>query len=379
MGSSPGARAGSAQPNRNRATTLDWGYRTVPRILSTASAAPPHRLSQAQARGFAQQHFASGFSDVDRLLPVFDHAGIEGRDLCKPPEWFLEHHSFEEKNREYIDWAERLGQEAAEACLARAGVEARDVDHVIFVSTTGLATPSMDARLAQILGLSHHVRRTPLFGLGCAGGTMGLSHAVRSALAIPESLVLCIAVETTSLTFLYEDLGKSNLVATALFGDGAAAVLVAGDRAPGRGPTVVGTRSTLFDDSIDVMGWNFLDQGMQVVFSRAIPGLVTRHSRTDITSFLAEHGIGIDDIRSWIVHPGGTRVIEAYEQALGLPEEALGETRAVLRDHGNMSSATVFYVLERFLGAGRPEPGEYALMTALGPGFSSEHVLLVGN
>jgi len=350
----------------------------MPRILATASAAPPHRLSQDEARAFARRHFARGFSDIDRLLPVFEHAGIEGRDLCRPPEWFLEPHSFEEKNREYVEWAERLGRKAGELCLERAGVAPADISHVIFVSTTGLATPSMDARLAQSLGLSMHVQRTPLFGLGCAGGAIGLSHAVRSAQAAPDALVLCIAVETTSLTFLHGDLGKSNLVATALFGDGAAAVLVAGDAATGEGPAVVGTRSTLFEDSLGVMGWNFLDEGMQVVFSRAIPGMVRRHSHADITSFLGEHGVGIDDVSSWVVHPGGIRVIEAYEQTLGLPEEALGETRAVLRDHGNMSSATVLYVLERFLRAGRPRVGEHALLTALGPGFCSEHVLLTG-
>ncbi len=350
----------------------------MPRILATATAKPPHRLPQRVAGKLAGAHFAAGFPDVERLLPVFEHAGIEGRDLCRPPEWLVTPRSFEEKNAAYVECAQQLSLAAAERCLARAGVQASEIGHLIFVSTTGLATPSLDPRLIPRLGLSAHARRTPVFGLGCAGGTAGLAHAERSARAEPGGLVLLVAFEATSLTFLHGDFSKSNLVATALFGDGAAAVLVAGDDAPGSGPRIVGSRSTLFSDSLDVMGWNFLDEGMQVVFSRAIPGIVRRQSRADVTSFLAEHGLDLEDVACWVVHPGGLRVIESYEEALDLPAEALHETRAVLRDHGNMSSATVLYVLERFLAGGRPREGEYAFLTSLGPGFSSEHVLLRG-
>ncbi len=350
----------------------------MPRILSTATTRPPHRLLQEEAREFARSHFADAHADIERLLPVFDNAGIQTRFLCQPLDWYTEPQSFAEKNRLAVTWAEQLAEECAQQCLASTGFTAADISHVIFVCSTGLATPSLDARLMQRMGVAPHARRTPLFGLGCAGGAAGLSHASRSALAEPESLVLLVAVETTSLTFLSEDHGKSNLIATALFGDGAAAALIAGDARSESGPEILATRSTLFEDSLAVMGWNFLEHGLQVVFSRAIPGLVKRHSRADIESFLADRRLDIADIDCWIMHPGGVRVLEAYERALGIDPACFAVTREVLRDSGNMSSATVLHVLDRFLGQDMLGAGQCGLLSALGPGFSSEHVLLGG-
>jgi alkylresorcinol/alkylpyrone synthase len=191
--------------------------------------------------------------------------------------------------------------------------------------------------------------------------------------------VLLVAVETTSLTFLHRDRSKSNLVATALFGDGAAAVLVAGNRTDHRGLEIMAAQCTLFPDSLDVMGWNFMDDGMQVVFSRDIPAIVRRNIRQDIRSFLFEQDLDIDRIGAWIAHPGGVKVIQAYQEALGISEEAMEGAREVLRQHGNMSSASVLFVLDWYLRHERPGTAEFGLMTSLGPGFSSDQVLLGWN
>lgn len=356
----------------------------MPQILSVATATPPHSISQDEARSFAAVHFHNSRRDVERLLPVFENSGIARRYLCMPPEWFRTPHDFAEKNAHYIEWSRRLGREAAADCLTRAGLAAADITQIIFVSTTGLATPSIDAHLANDLGLSSHVVRTPLWGLGCGGGAAGLSHAYRAAQADPHALVLLVSVELCSLTFLHDDYSKSNLVATALFADGAAGVLVAGDAAGSgnghhrepRPSAILGSRSTTWPSSLDIMGWNFDRAGMQVVFSRAIPGIVAEKVHGEITSFLAGFELDLADVRHWIAHPGGAKVIQAYQDALGLSEDCLAHARAVLRDYGNMSSPSVLFVLERVLANGDAAPGDYGLLTALGPGFSSESLLL---
>lgn len=348
----------------------------MPRILSAATAVPPFVLRRDDAKSFARDFFAAGHSDIDRLLPLFDHAEIDHRYLCNPLEWFSSPKSFREKNDAYIHWSLELGSQAIEGALNRAGLNPSDVDYLIFVSTTGLATPSMDARLIGKLGMGEHTRRTPIWGLGCAGGVSGLSHAHHYALAHPDSITVMVAVELCSLTFHFGDRSKSNLVASALFGDGAAAAVVAGDSAKRAGLEVVDTESTLWPGSTDVMGWDFEAEGMQVVFSRDIPGIVLREAKKNITDFLARHGLTLEQLRFFVAHPGGAKVIAAYEEALSLGPSAMQGARDVLRDFGNMSSASMLFVLERFLGNGRAEAGSWGLATALGPGFSSELVLL---
>lgn len=349
------------------------------RVVSVATALPPYRLPQDEVKAFAREHFDSAFSDIDRLLSIFDHAGIEARHVCVPIEWFRTEHSFAEKNQAYIDWATRLGFEAGRKCLEQAGVAGNEVGHLIFVSTTGLATPSIDARLIPKLGLPRHATRTPIWGLGCGGGAAGLAHAHRTAKAEPGSLVLLVAVEATSLTFLHRDRSKANLVATALFGDGAAAVLIAGSGTDLPGLEIVATRCTLFPDSLDVMGWNFMNDGMQVVFSREIPAIVRRNIREDVRSFLLRQDLDLDRIAKWIAHPGGVKVIQAYEEALGVSHLAMEGPREVLRKHGNMSSASVLFVLDWNLRGARPAEAQYGILTSLGPGFSSDQVLLKWN
>jgi alkylresorcinol/alkylpyrone synthase len=251
----------------------------MPRLVSVGTAVPPHVVTTSQAREFARGFFGADFKDLDRLLALFDHTLIDRRHICQPIDWFSAPKSFREKNDAYIEWSLKLGEEAISLALKRAHLDVSDVDYLIFVSTTGLATPSMDARIIGHMGMSAHTRRTPIWGLGCAGGVAGVSHAFHHALGHPESVTVVVALELCSLTFHFGDKTKSNLVATALFADGAAAAVVTGDEVDVNGLTMVDTKSTLWPDSLDVMGWDFESEGMQVVFSRDIPGIGYRHGK----------------------------------------------------------------------------------------------------
>ena len=342
------------------------------KIIAAAIAIPPHDIPQDVAIDFARRHFGPHFADIERLLPIYRGSRIKNRQFCMPPEWYASPKSFKEKNDAYIEWACRLGAEASVLCLKRAKMAASDIDHIIFVSTTGLATPSIDARLLNILGFRSNIKRTPIWGLGCVGGAMGLSRASELIAARPESRVLLVAVELCGLTFQYDDWSKSNLVATALFGDGAAAVILSGE---GDGPEILGTQSTTWPASLDVMGWNILNEGMQVVFARAIPTIVRERARQNFIDFLAGYNIILEEITHFLIHPGGARVIEAYKEALCLDSDQFSLSEAVLRDHGNMSSATVLYILERFLREKHNGNDSLGLISALGPGFSSEVIL----
>jgi alkylresorcinol/alkylpyrone synthase len=337
---------------------------------------PPYKIDQATARDYALARFAGTKLNLKKLADVFEHAQIKSRYSSVPVEWFQSPKTFLEKNQAYIENCDKLGAAAARECLDKAGVKPGQVDYIIFVSTTGLATPSIDARLINILGLQPHVRRTPVWGLGCAGGAAALSHAYHHLLGHPGERVLIVAAELCGLTFQYDDLSRSNFIATALFGDGAAAVLVAGGGTKSEGLEVLGTRSTFWPDSLDVMGWNMMNTGMQVVFSQSIPRIVGERSRGDIDSFLAGHGKTLADISHLIVHPGGAKVIEAYETALGLAPGKMDICRDVLRDYGNVSSVSVLYVLDEHLRRFPLGSGGYGLVSALGPGFCSESLLV---
>lgn len=354
----------------------------MPTIAAVATAVPPHRITQQIARDYSQHFFKPEIPDVERYLTIFDNSEIDTRYLAAPPEWFMEPHSFGEANDLFIDVACQLGEAAARDCMAQAGVTPAQIDHIIFVSTTGLAAPSIDARLITLLGLNPHTRRTPIWGLGCAGGLGGLERAQEYVRAFPEQRVLLVTVELCSLTIQFNDRSKRNLVALSLFSDGAAAVLVEGDHVtPKRAqpaPRIVDTRSTLFPDSLGLMGWDIVDDGFRVVFGTKIPSVVTHQYRDLATEFLALHKLTPEDIEHHIYHPGGAKVLRAYEHALGLSVDALDHSRAVLREYGNMSSATVFFVLERFLKHNTVQSGDRGLLCVFGPGFSAELVLIEG-
>jgi alkylresorcinol/alkylpyrone synthase len=366
----------------------------MPRIRSVATALPPPALSQERIRDLAREHFAPAFPEIDRYLTVFRHAQIDTRHFAAPLEWFMTQHSFKECNDLFVEAATALGAAAARACLAQAGLAPGAVDHLIWVSTTGMAAPSPDAMLINRLGMGGHTRRTPIWGLGCAGGVAGLARAYEYARAFPDQRVLLLAAELCSVTFQWNDRSKRNLIAASLFADGAAAVLVEGDGGlvqtsspqpltpnlehPIPNPQILGTQSTLWPGTQEIMGWDMVDTGMQVVFSSRIPHIVQALMRENVAEFLAPFGLGIDDIEHWILHPGGAKVIDAYQAALAIDPERLGHTRAVLRSCGNMSSTTVLFVLDAFLRAGQPGPGEYGVLAVLGPGFSCELALICG-
>jgi alkylresorcinol/alkylpyrone synthase len=344
------------------------------RIIASAIALPPHKIPQSMAREFAASYFGKSIPEPEKLLTVFDNAQIESRNFCVPPEWFLSPKTFSQKNATYVEWATKLGFQAASDCIVKAGLSPAEIDHIIFVSTTGLATPSIDARLINLLGLRSDVSRMPIWGLGCVGGACGLGFAYDYIKAYPNARVLLVAVELCGLTFHFGDFSTSNFVAVALFGDGAAAVIISGD---GEGPEIIAHKSTIWPDSLDVMGWNIVDEGLQVVFAKSIPRIVTKYARENLDGFLTQNKLTLDDIEYFLFHPGGAKVIEAYKRVLGLEEGDLSLSADILREYGNMSSVTVLYILDRLLRGGFA-PDKYGLLTALGPGFSSESLLLKG-
>ncbi|MHB1685023.1 MAG: type III polyketide synthase [Bacilli bacterium] len=352
----------------------------MPVIASVASAIPDHVVTQEEARDLAKQLFSGHFRDIDRLLQIFSTSAIEKRHFCVPPSWFAKSRSLREKNDRYLIAAEQLGREAAEKALTAAALSPQDIDAILFVSSTGIATPSLDVKLIQALGMRRDVARMPLFGLGCAGGASGLARAAEWAKAHPTGAVLLVAVELCGLTFVHGDHSKSNLIGTALFADGAAACVVVGDERrspedkPFAGPSIIGNMSYVWPDMQDVMGWDVRDEGLSVVFSRDIPSIVEREIAGQLSALLRKYDIAREQLVAFVAHPGGMKVLRAYETALQLPESWLELARDVLQNFGNMSSPTVLFVLERLLQSA-PDSG-YAAVAALGPGFSCEQVLL---
>lgn len=348
-------------------------------LLAIGTAVPPYRITQETAMGFVRQLFAKSPLETERLLPIFHNAQIDRRFISAPVEWYLRAHDFASKNALYRRVAVQLIREVVERVCAQKQVSPHDIDHIFFVSTTGLSTPSLDAHLFNLFDFKPRIRRTPIWGLGCAGGVAGLARAHDWLCAYPERLALVVAVELCSLTFIASDLSKSNFVATALFGDGCGAALIAGNRSPFAGAgqlELCANESLTWKDSLQVMGWEVTPQGLKVVFSQSIPGIVQRQAAEPVQNLLASLGLAIEDLDAFVAHPGGAKVIEAYCQALGLREEQVHSMRAVLRDYGNMSSATVFFVIDHYLRFARRRPGVPLLSAALGPGFSSELLVM---
>lgn len=341
-------------------------------IAAVGTAVPPYRLDQPDAERLAAILFDRKASEIERLLPAFGNAGVDHRYTCVPSDWYFAPHGWRERNALYVENAVPLAIEAIERCLARAGCALEDVDGLVVVSTTGIATPSLDALIIERLGLRRDILRLPVFGLGCAGGVLGLAPA--AAMADAGRVVLFVVVELCSLTFRYGDNSKSNIIAGALFGDGAAAVLLH-DEAAGDGfrPVLGAAGSYTWPAALDVMGWNVEDDGLGVLFSRDIPSLVRRDLRAAADRFLAGHNLSRALLAGYICHPGGSKVIEALEDAFELAPGRLEDARAVLRAYGNMSAATVLFVLERHVARGLR--GRF-LMLALGPGFTAGFQML---
>ncbi len=346
-------------------------------IRKVATENAPYHVNQKEIVGVVRSLFGGHYDDIERLLRVFGNGQIEGRYFAAPLDWFEKERGLEEKNRLYVEEAVKMGSRAVARCLEEAQVDKEDVDAFIFVSSSGMSTPTIDARIMNVLKMPSHIKRIPLWGLGCAGGASGISRADDYCRAYPEAVVLVLCLELCSLTFQRSDTSKSNLIGTSLFADGAACALVTGDKVilPGEGFHIKDTQSTLMQDSEDVMGWDIKDEGLHVVFSRDIPKIIEKWLKPNVDHFLEKISKTSSDITHFIAHPGGKKVLTAYEKSLGLTTDMTDVSRTVLAKYGNMSSPTVLYVLKDFMEK-KPQQGEEGLLTALGPGFSSEMLWL---
>jgi alkylresorcinol/alkylpyrone synthase len=336
-----------------------------------ATAVPPHVLRQRDVAAAAAELFGARYDAFERLARVFDTAGIDKRHSIRPIEWFTSPRGWPERTAAYLEGGLALFREAADKALAGASLTAGEIDTVVTVSSTGIATPSLEARAAMAMGFRDDVRRVPVFGLGCAGGVTGLSIAARLAAAEPGTKVLLVVVELCTLAFRLDQLTKANIVATALFGDGAAACVIGADA--GGLAEIEATGEHLWPDTLDIMGWQVDPQGFGVIFAQAIPPFAEANVGPALTAILGATGLALGDVDRFLCHPGGMKVIEALERALALGQGALDQERAVLADYGNMSAPTALFVLERALAAGLPPR---SALVALGPGFTASCAVL---
>jgi len=338
-------------------------------ILAVATALPEHRISQQEALAVLRRVHA-GREDLLRLTGVFPNSGVKERYFVHPPEAYLRERGFEERNGEYLSEGLNLAERAAKACLQKAGLAVTDVDHLLFVTTTGLATSSLDARLVDRLGFRSDVRRWPLFGLGCAGGAGALTRACDLLDGAPGDVALVVSVELCGQIFSTKAVTATDVIGASLFGDGAAAALVG----PGKGPRIAGRKTVLYDRTEHLMGWSFTSDGMRLVLSKGVTDFIGARLKPVIEAFLLDLGLAQKDIAHWLLHPGGRRILETYGSSFGLHADALRWTRSSLERVGNLSSASILFILSDAFEAGLP--GDRGLMVALGPGFASELLLL---
>lgn len=347
----------------------------APHIAGAAVAFTPHRYNQDEvARELTE------FTDP-RFLRFAQTTGVDHRSLALPLSRYPRLSSFTEANDAYLQVAVDLGERAIRSALDEAGIAPHEVDTIVMVSSTGIAVPTIDARLMSRIGLRPNIKRVPLFGLGCVAGAAGMARVHDYLHGYPGDVAVLLSVELCSLTLQRDDTSIPALIGVSLFGDGAAAVVATGaDRTPlsprrNRAPRVLATRSRVIPETVDVMGWNVGSSGFQLVMSRDVPKMAEVHLRDEVDGFLADHRLSLADISAWVCHPGGPKVLDSIEEALGLPPEALAHSRNSMRDNGNISSASVLDVLRRTVADPPPE-GAYGVMLAMGPGFSFELLLL---
>ena len=357
-----------------------------PRIISTGRALPPHFAGQEALLAEFRELWGQRHFNLERLEQLHRSVRVGGRHLALPIDDYKKLTRFAERNDAWIGAAVEIGERALQNALDRAGLEPRDLDALCFVTVTGIATPSIDARLVNQMQLRPDLKRVPIFGLGCVAGAAGLARTADLVRGSPGGIAALLAVELCSLTLQREDLSIANIIASGLFGDGAAAVIVemptheiAQSRAQSgsaRSPRIVATRSVFYPDTERVMGWDVVDSGFQVVLSPEVPQLVRARIAGDVDAFLDSQRLSRRDVTHWICHSGGPKVLEAFEAALELPEQALARSWESLRSVGNLSSSSVLFVLDELLQSGEPQPGDIGLLLAMGPGFCSELVLL---
>ncbi len=351
---------------------------TAPWIQSVARAVPTTWLPQAELSSALCDLWSEGRPTFNRGRVDQLHASVQvrGRHLAIPKEEYRVLDSFEKRNRVWVREALKLGEEAVRGAVRNAGLQLTDIDVLCFTTITGLATPSIDARLVNALGLRPDVKRMPLFGLGCVAGVAGTARVSDALRAFPGQTAVLLSVELCSLTVQREDISVANFIAAGLFGDGAAAAVIRGGTHEGIGPRVLATESVFYPDTEGVMGWDFKDSGFNIVLSADVPTMVKKHLRGNVDGFLAKHGLTRADVKHFVAHTGGPKVLEAFEEALELPPDALARSWESLRSVGNLSSASVLFVMADLLESKTAKPGDYGLMVAMGPGFCSELVLL---
>jgi len=352
------------------------GREALATIAGVSTVYPPHFYSQEEILAVHREVWEGRDVDLRKLARLYRGTRVEGRHLAFPLDAYRRPRPWGETNDLWIGAAEELGAEAMRGALDDAGLAPAEVDALVFVSVTGIATPSIDARLVNRLGLPSRTRRLPIFGLGCVAGAAGLARSADLIQAFPGGVVVLLSVELCSLTVQHDDLSAANMIAAGLFGDGAAAVVLTGSERSEPGPTIVATRSIQYPDTEHIMGWDISEKGFRLVLSPELPALIERYLPGDVDAFLADHGLRRSDIDHWMAHTGGPKVLSAMEKALELPDDALQLSRDQLRRVGNVSSASVLQVLGRTVEERRPVAGSLGLMLAMGPGFCCELLLV---
>jgi alkylresorcinol/alkylpyrone synthase len=348
----------------------------MPLIAGVASAFPRHYYRQEEIAAALKRHWVDQLENPKVLDRLHANVGVDGRYLSLPIDAYDDLDTWGKANNAWMDSAEDLAEQATCRALARAGLCETDLNAIFFVSVTGICSPSIDARLVNRMNLRTDIKRNPIFGLGCVAGAAGIARASDYVRAFPDQVAVLISVELCSLTWQRKDVSVPNLISSGLFGDGAAAVIIAGDERGGSGPRVLGSTSSFYRDTEYVMGWDISENGFRIVLSPDVPEMVRQHLAPDVDAFLARHNLCRSDISSWIMHTGGPKVLEATEESLQLPEGTLDASWESLRRVGNLSSTSVLLVLEQFMNLRRPPSGSYSILAAMGPGFCAELVLL---
>jgi alkylresorcinol/alkylpyrone synthase len=352
-------------------------------ILSVGRATPPHRYEQEELLAAFTAFWASEHHNPARVSQLHRAVQVGGRNLALPMEDYLGL-DFSQANDAFIRVGTDIGTQALKSALDAAQLKPSDVDAIFFTTVTGVAAPSIDARIVNRLGLRSDVKRTPIFGLGCVAGTAGIARVADFLRGWPDKVAVLVSVELCSLTLQRTDLSIPNLIASGLFGDGASAVVAVGSEHPCLkesnstewGPRVRASQSRFYADTERVMGWDIGQSGFKIVLSAEVPSLVRRHLRQDVNEFLQAQGLELSDIQSWVCHSGGPKVLEAVEGALDLPKDSLELSWRSLQEVGNLSSSSVLFVLHDTIREAHPAPGSLGMMIAMGPGFCAELVLL---
>jgi alkylresorcinol/alkylpyrone synthase len=353
---------------------LKNSYSSPCTIAATATAVPPYTITRDDVKYYLGRVFDIPERRVEAMMAVVDNARVSKRHCIFPIDYTIDPRPLSKTNQEYMEHSIKLGQEAAEKCLERAGARADEIDLLVTVSCTGFMIPSLDAHLINRMGFRSNVRRMPFTELGCAAGAMSLGRAADFLQAYPGGKVLIVSVELPSLTFQRKDISQANLISSILFGDGAAAVLVAGDERSG--PRIMASETHTFPDSIDAMGFDLRDSGFHILLSKDVPELIGSQIRELVDRFLESRGLTQKEIKGWILHPGGSRLLGNIETGLGLCKCDTQPSWDILRERGNLSSATILFILQEWQEKRPLRPHEIALAAAFGPGFSAEFLLL---